>query len=386
MDGPGDGSAWLTRLDLEHLVDSTLAASQSDTSRAACIRVAEAVRGSYERSDPEARRRWPRTGTSVGSARTIDRLASRLASTIARREVDGSLPDISNPYIAVRMPQLLGALLDLPEAPRWQFLSSARGDELEVAPVNLLKDWLSGLSLSELAEQHLARASPAAWRVEQMVGAATEQFEHYLSWTVGALAEYVNARLEEQQVVARFCPELGRYIRYGVDSSASLVLMSSGIRSRRLAHAIAAHLPAEIPATREEIRSWLAETGIPSWRERYVVSASEALDLLEFTRVRSRSLLKALLETGSALVDLVDVTWTLPGPDHLLTLERARDEPEPAPLCVYAHEERIADVASQDHADVQSIIDTGLELTVKLMTETAPATLLLSLATTETES
>ena len=87
------------------------------------------MRGSYERSDPEARRRWPRTGTSVGSARTIDRLASRLASTIARREVDGSLPDISNPYIAVRMPQLLGALLDLPEAPRWQFLSSARSND-----------------------------------------------------------------------------------------------------------------------------------------------------------------------------------------------------------------------------------------------------------------
>ena len=77
---------------------------------------------------------------------------------------------------------------------------------------------------------------------------------------------------------------------------------------------------------------------------------------------------------------------TLPVQTTCSHLNVRADEPEPAPLCVYAHEERIADVASQDHADVQSIIDTGLELTVKLMTETAPATLLLSLATTETES
>ena len=145
---------------------------------------------------------------------------------------------------------------------------------------------------------------------------------------------------------------------------------------------------AEIPATREEIRSWLAETGIPSWRERYVVSASEALDLLEFTRVRSRSLLKALLETGSALVDLVDVRWTLPGPDHLLTLERARDGPEPsAPLCLCPRRENSRMSLRRTMQTFNRSSDTGLELTIlNFVAETAPATLLLSLATTETES
>jgi hypothetical protein len=372
-------------LNLDRLVDSTLAASQSDSSRAACLRVAEAVRVSYSRSDPEARRRWPRTGTSVGSARTIDRLASRLANNIARLEAEGTLPDMSDPYVAVRIPRVLGALLDLPEAPRWRFLSSVKGQELEILPVDLLTDWLSGMSLSQMAEQRLAAAAPAAWRVEQMVGAVTEQFEHYLSWTVGALVEYVNARLEEKEVVARFCPELGRYIRYGVDSGSALILMSSGIRSRRLAHVVSAHLPADTPATREDIRSWLAETGIPGWRESYTVSASEALDLLEFTRVRSRSLLKSLLETGSTTVDLVDVSSELPGHDQPLTLERARDEPDPAPLCVYATDDVVAYVASQDHADVQSIIDTGLELTLQLLTATTPLALGVSLAASDAE-
>ena len=194
-------------LDLEQLVDSTLAASQSDSSRASCMRIAEAVRDSYARSDPEERRRWPRTGTSVGSARTIDRLASRLANNIARREAEGTLPDVSDPYVAVRIPQVLDAVLELPEAPRWRFLSSVKGQEIEVLPVDLLRDWLSGLPLSDMAERRLAVATPAAWRVEQMVGAVTEQFEHYLSWTVGAL---VRVRQRSLGGTASSCSLLSR--------------------------------------------------------------------------------------------------------------------------------------------------------------------------------
>jgi hypothetical protein len=373
-------------LDLDRLIDSTLAASQSDASRAACRRVAEAVRDAYVRSDAAGRRRWPRTGTSIGSARAIDRLAKQLAQSFARREADGSLPDIGNPYIAVRMPRILGALLALPEAPKWQFLATVRKGELEVSPVDLLTDWMDGMSLPEMAERHLAASNPSAWRVEQMVGTVTEQFEHFLSWTVGALVDNVNGRLEDVRATARFCPDLGNYIRYGVDCTPSLVLMSSGIRSRRLAHAVARHLPEDAASTREGTRSWLAEMGIFSWRQVLSVSASEALDLLEFTRVRSRSLLKALLETGVTTVDLVSVAWTLPDPGSPLALEPTRDESAPAPLAVYANDDVIAQVASQDHADVQAIIDTGLELTLELLDAASPWVLQIGLATSEGES
>jgi hypothetical protein len=110
------------------------------------------------------------------------------------------------------------------------------------------------------------------------------------------------------------------------------------------------------------------------------------LDLLEFTRVRSRSLLKTLLETGSTSVDLVDLTWALPTTDELLTLEPARGDPPPAPLSVYSQDEKVAGIASQDHADVQPIIDTGLEFSVELMTTFTPVALRLSLVASETES
>ena len=68
-----------------------------------------------------------------------------------------------------------------------------------------------------------------------MVDAVTEHFEHYLAWTVGALVELVNTRLADAGIEARLCPDLGSYIRYGVDDPKALILMTSGIRSRRLA-------------------------------------------------------------------------------------------------------------------------------------------------------
>ena len=51
---------------------------------------------------------------------------------------------------------------------------------------SLLTGWLTGTSLPDLAQAHLAAAADPAWRIEQMVDAVTEHFEHYLAWTVGA--------------------------------------------------------------------------------------------------------------------------------------------------------------------------------------------------------
>jgi hypothetical protein len=78
--------------------------------------------------------------------------------------------------------------------------------------------------------------------------------------------------------------------------------------------------------------------GIAEWRERYNASPSEILDLLDFTRLRSRSLLKTLLETGAVTVNLPVVTNGLPGPGQRLSLEPARNEPAPEPLALYADE------------------------------------------------
>lgn len=353
--------------DIDRIVGATLAAVQSAAVHSSCTQIAEATRRSYLGSDPEARRRWPRTGTSIGSARTIDRLARRITEVILHAETAGNLPDLRDPKEAIlQLPMIFTELLELPEAPKWRFRVSSRGDDIEVRPVDLLTGWISGRPLPDLADAHLPTAPEAAWRIEQMVGTVTRQFEHYLAWTVGALVELVNGRLTDADTEARLCPELGGYIRYGINTAHALLLMTSGIRSRRLAHAIAADLPSEHQPAYEDLRSWLAGMGIAEWRERYNASPSEILDLLDFTRLRSRSLLKTLLETGAVTVNLPVVTGGLPGPGQRLSLEPARDEPAPEPLALYADEALFAIIASQDHADVQAILDTGLDFVLDI--------------------
>ena len=102
------------------------------------------------------------------------------------------------------------------------------------------------------------------------------------------------------------------------------------------------------------------------WRTRYSASAAEVLDLLDFTRVQNRSLLRTLLETGSVTVELPAITASLPARSGPLTLEPARGEPQPAPLAVYAGDQHIVTIAAQDHADLSAILDTGLAITVEI--------------------
>lgn len=351
-----------TAVDVEGIVGSTLAAAQSQAARDAGIRIAESTRSRYVASDPDARRRWPRTGTSIGSAQTIDDVARRLTEAILGAETTDQPRDLREPLEVISMLRpLLTELLSLWEAPRWEFKVSIRGAVLAgIEPVDVLAGWISGYSLADLADTHLAAVPSAAWRIEQMVDTVTTHFEHYLAWTVGALVELVNARLAEADSDARLCPELGGYIRYGVNTAHALILMTSGIRSRRLAHAIAADLPPETQASRDELQAWLARMAIADWRHRYTTSPSETLDLLEFTRVRRRSLLKTLLETGSVAIELPKLSRPLE-PDARLSLEPVVDEPDPAPLALYADTDLVGLVGSQDHADVQAILDTGLE-------------------------
>lgn len=256
---------------------------------------------------------------------------------------------------------------------------SPRGADIEVDPISLLTGWLTGTSLPGLADEHLTTAADPAWRIEQMVDAMSKHFEHYLAWTIGALTELVNTRLAAAGLEDRLCPDLGSYIRYGVNDAKALLLMASGIRSRRLAHAIAADLPADLEPVREQLRVQIARMGIAQWRTRYNASAAEVLDLLDFTRIRSRSLLRTLLETGSATVELPPLPATAPTGDGPLTVEPDRDELHPAPLAGYAADQRIATIAAQDHADLQAILDTGLAITAELGGNTSAPVLSISL-------
>ena len=90
------------------------------------------------------------------------------------------------------------------------------------------------------------------------------------------------------------------------------------------------------------------------------------LDLLDLARIRSRSLLRVLLETSHAEIEvdlashgqMDDVTSLeiLPLPDH----------PDPAPIVLFCDGGLIATVRSADHADMAMVLDSGLELALAL--------------------
>ncbi len=352
-------------VDLAEIVDATLAARQSPEVRRACARIADTTRRRYLASEPQSRRRWARTGTSIGSARTIDTLAARIATAILRADADGALPDLLTPASAIPwLSTLFTDLLDLAEAPAWRFKVSPQGAIIDVPPVDLLADWVSGQTLPELAITHLAAVRSPAFRIEQMVGVASEQFEHFLAWTAAAVVDFVNARLLDADTEARLCPELAGYIRYGVDSPHALRLMTSGIRSRRLAHAIARNCPPDLQATHEDLRAWLAAAGITEWRDRYDATASEVLDLLDYTRLRGRSLLKTLLETGSVTLEALDVQHTRE--PQTLSVRPVEDDPEPARIAVWSDDQTVAFISAADHTDIQAILDTGLAFDAEL--------------------
>ncbi|AGB26822.1 superfamily II helicase (plasmid) [Mycobacterium sp. JS623] len=354
-------------VDLTRVVDSTLAAHQSSAMRELCVQIASRTRDRYVATDSSARRRWVRTGTSIASARTIDDMAGEVANAAMKFVEGSSAAELVIPEVAISwLSDVFIELLNLNEAPLWRFRTSVQGGDIDVKPRDLLAGWVAGRSLPELANGFLRAASDGAWRIEQMVDVVTTHFEHYFSWTVGALIELVNRRLAEASLNVEVCPELGGYIRYGVNSPQALLLMTSGIRSRRLAHAVTSHLPGGLAPGVAGLREWLGTMSISAWRQNFGATSTEVLDLLEFTRPRSRSLLKTLLENGSVSVHLPAGPSNPAKYDGPVTLLPVAGEPLPEPLAVYVDGEFVSVIASQDQADVDAILDTGLDVELTL--------------------
>jgi hypothetical protein len=80
-----------------------------------------------------------------------------------------------------------------------------------------------------------------------------------------------------------------------------------------VAHAIIGHIPADLEATRETLRLWIARRGVDEWRTRSNASASEVLDLLDFTpQTQPQPAQDAPGDRNGRAVDLPILTPNLP--------------------------------------------------------------------------
>ena len=331
--------------------------------------LATRVQRTYTESDPVARRRWATTGTSLATAGQIDALVADLTNTLV--ETESRLPtghwagelSLAETLDVLEAADAFARLLTLAEADRsWRFRKVARGrsEPIDVPVASVLTQWVDGVDMTELAESNLQAVPDPAWRLEQMVDAVSGAFEHYLSWTVGIVVEQANDALAAAGAAISLRADTSSMIRYGVNTPQALSLLTNGVQSRRLAHRVGL-LAQNAELSGPDLRKALADLHIRGWRKEFGATPTEVLDLLEFTRARRQSLLRALLESGTGTVDAVIPGGVSEGsPETRQVLIRLAGEP-PAVYELVVDGAVVGLVSAVHHGEVGDVLDSGLE-------------------------
>ncbi len=366
--------------DVAAAVQRLLGFEQMDASlRDRWMAFAGAVHQTYEATDPQRRRRWASTGTSLGTAARLEEIVDRLVSVAsAMYPTSGSwfedpteLP-VEETLELLEAADVFDAVLQLPEAGKaWRFRARRSGGEpLDVPLVPALRSWLSGSEIADLAEEMLPSVRDVSWRLEHTVDAVSTAFEHYLSWMIGIVVEQANAQLETVSSYIRLRPEVAALIRYGVDTPQALGLLTHGIQSRRLAYRLG-----KIAESRgmsvDELREWLADLPLPLWGTDLAASPREVLDLLEFIRARRQSLLRTLLEDGVAEVGVERSEGVAAlGLDDERPVELHAVDRALAQIAVVGDGDRLGTIKLRDHSDVVDVLASGLDVATTLSGET----------------
>lgn len=334
----------------------------------------------YQQTPPASRRRWAVAGTTLGSARSLERVAAELADHVARwytstapavADPDSTPGDASATETTTldteKTLQLLedsnafDRLLSLPECTKdWAFRATPRGRvALEVPLASALRHWLDGDDIPDLANAILSDVPDVAWRLEQTVDAVSETFEHYLSWTVGVVLEQANDLLEEAGAEVRFSDTFAYYIRYGVNTDQALALLTRGVRSRRLAH-----LVGRSAETRNldgaELRGWLGDLHLAGWREQFLANAREVEDLAEYVRTPRASVLRAALENNDAKAALRYPMDPLPPAAIPVELVAAVVDQPVEVWTLGQNRYRVGVISAQHHSDVFALHHSAL--------------------------
>ncbi|MEU3558556.1 DEAD/DEAH box helicase [Kitasatospora sp. NPDC006786] len=323
----------------------------------------------YDRTDADSTRRWTTTGTSLHSARLLDRLARGLSRALAEQHAQEPPADPATAWLTATPEwslertldflaehDVFGQLLDLPEAARaWHFTTRERaGSPVEVSVTEAVRSWVTGESIPRLARAWMP-SIPAEWALEQAVRCISSTFEHVLSWTLGALINLVNEADWHELGTPLLNPQTAWHLRHGVDTEQALTLLTSGITSRRLAHAIGSDAATHgiHPA---DLRSWLTSQDVDGWAVSYGATTYEIDDLLDY--VRTPSNLVNDLVAGTTVA--VQIRALLPIGDAPATL--VRPSSGSASIGIQVDGQVVATVPPDRHLDVLAILDTGFDL------------------------
>ncbi|MCY4559278.1 MAG: DEAD/DEAH box helicase [Chloroflexi bacterium] len=336
---------------------ATLAWQQLDDGlKARWETVCQVTLRAYSRRDPTERHRWAVAGTSLPTALFLAQLAG---------EIEPFLQELEDPLDPVAVLQAIGAderlrrLIFVSESSHRGFrprTNSPRKRSVDVDYLAVATDWLEGASLSEIGERHLPDI-PRGFRQEQLAEFSTQVLEHVLPWLVDTVISWLNeGRPDDQEL----CPDLAGFIRFGVSEPAALELMLGGVRSRRLAKAVGDQYSLSTKGL--DLRSWLCNMGLPSWRESFRASPVELSDLLTFCKEAEARLVSRAL--GGERVSVPILLREEPSSTSLDL--RELNEPAPSRLGVWDEGRVVACVGEAWQEEVAHLVRLGIPLELDL--------------------
>jgi hypothetical protein len=347
---------------LSDALPATLAWKQLDpTTQEQWRQLANTVATAYESSDPARRRRWGRIATSLGSARTLDNIVDAVVEAATR-----STADLSDPWASVALLEegnVFDALFALPEGRSLNRIFTARSGvnrrEVVVDHAALLRRWMEGAEIDHIADEFLGEVAARDFRSEQLGDYLTERYEHHLAWLVSAVVDWANTRLRDRgQEDRMLCADLGGYIRYGTGDAHGLALLQRGVRSRRLANAVAHESRQQGVTGFDGLQEWLRTLRLRGWTELFQASATDLRDLLDVVSDRDVRLLAQILEGESARIDLHSAAGAVG--DVLI------EPDESGALRVTWEDQRVADIPMRHQAELRLLVETGMSFAARV--------------------
>ncbi|HEY9264764.1 MAG TPA: DEAD/DEAH box helicase [Mycobacterium sp.] len=342
----------------------------SDDLKARWLEIADVVAARYAQTPEASRRRWAQAGTSLGSAAVIESIATSLADQAQLVEgMDVRTLDETLDLLAQQ--DVYAQLLRLPEgAKHWRFRITPKGAPVEVASEAVVRDWIGGRDLTELADTHLSAVPEPAFRLEQMVDGISEGVQHFLSWTIGLVIAQANDILMSRASPVQLFPNTAAHLRYGVDTPLAINLLVRDVKSRTLARDLG-RIARDNDLDEAGLRDYLSEQHIRGWRTQLGATPTDVLDLLQYVQGRDRHKLGEMMATGSVAAQCLLSSEVA---DELRSVTIVASDEADELNIVAVNGSILGSIVARDHAGVAAVLDSGLLLDFHLQGTTVTIT------------
>lgn len=321
------------------------------------LTISEFVLNQYLQTDTNSRKRWATSGTSLKSSRVLETLAHEFSGWLRELETEVSPIEV---IISMLGGDRLSSVLELAEAPtKTIYNRRSRGRiALAIPTLNLLTDWLQGMSLPDMATKYLGEVPDIAFRYEQLGDYLNEYFETYLPWVAGIIANWANDILAEAGEDVAFIPaHLPSYIKYGVSTPSSLELMMRGLQSRTLAMIISRKYEEIDPST--SILDWLCSLSMSQWQGLFQASLPQMQDLLSVVQSKRTSIVGRLLNSDTVVIEVGNTNIFL---ERQIPEFRKTPDDDFSHIEIFASEQHIGTVDSYLCTEINHLLNNEYQM------------------------